>query len=189
LHIVGYFYCFGVIAMRRAFQEMAWYLLLLGVSIFTVSFWQTFSFAGVFQPVLFLCLLLAIFDFPQRAVALAAIGGVLLDMHSALPFGVFTTALLVSIAAVLFSQETFFKDRAVHIVVLHAAIATLLYFFVFFTIAWLAQLSGVVGAGVDLSFVQLLRDGLIQTGLHSALAVCVYVSTVAFGYRFMRAHV
>jgi hypothetical protein len=175
--------------MKRILREVIWVVCIVGLSIFTVSFWQGLPFGWVFQPILFFALLLTVFGFSERAIALAMVGGFLLDTHSALPFGVFTAACVFSLAAVFFSQETFFTERAIHTVMVHVFVGTVIFGILFFGISRIAQLAGVIGSSLDLTLVHVARIGLVEALVHMGLTAMVYSCTVLFRYRFIHATV
>ncbi len=171
--------------MKRVIQELAWVCGVLLFSSITVSLWFSLPLSWIVHPILFFSVILLLFGFPERALLLGGIGGVIIDLHSALPFGVMTSALLLSLSFVSFSQEMILKDRAIHTVVVHTIVATAVYHLLILLFIRVVQTIGAVSPDLNVAVWHLLRIGLLQAVIHAGLVSVVYASTVLFRHRFV----
>lgn len=172
--------------MKRFLIETGWILGCVLLGVFTISFWMTLEVSWAFQPLVFLPFLLVVCYAPDRALLSGAIFGIMLDLFSALPFGVFTISLLGSIAVVIVSQQKFFKAHAVHTVILHTVFATAMYHIFFGAFVRGFELLGFIPTASLPS----ISHGVFVTGVHTALygtgMLIVYGSSVIFQKRFIQ---
>ena len=129
----------------KKWYKFIFYFLLLGLMvIFQITFlgglnlfWANFNLvlAG-------LVVLVALADFNQ-ALVYAVLAGVMMDVYSSLPFGIFLAVLfiLAIILEILFLN--FFTNRSFYSLIIMGLIAVLIYHLLFFIISGLFYLTGV----------------------------------------------
>jgi flagellar biosynthesis protein FliQ len=172
--------------MSRFFSVLGWALLCIGICVVTISFWFTLPISWAFQPLLFLTILLVVLHVPERAIACAALSGVMLDLFSVLPFGVFTVSLVGSVTVVIFSQQTLLKGHAAHTVLIHTILASLLYHLLFGIGLHIAQALGSISEQSIPTVGRLFTVACVQTALYLCGVVLAYGSSVIFQKRFIQ---
>lgn len=79
---------------------------------------------------------------PRQALVYAAFTGYILDLYSALPFGVITISLLAMDNMYGMLRKRVFKNIALHAVFLNTSIAIIVYYSIFGLLLWLILQSG-----------------------------------------------
>lgn len=171
--------------MKRALTELAWFCVFFGIAIGTISFWFSLPFAWAFQPMVFVTTLLVVFGLVDRALLAAAVFGMLFDLFSALPFGIGLLSFMVSVLVVFFSQHTFFKEQAIHTIVIHTCFAVASFHVVFYVCTLIAQKTGFSGSDAIYPIGTAASIAGMQIILCVVSIVLVYLSTMVFRRRFI----
>lgn len=88
--------------------------------------------------------MIALFIQPRRATLFVVLSASVLELQSALPFGVQLSAVLIAYTCMRFAQERILKAEAVYAAVIHTAVWTLLFNICLVTAIVLLQLAGIV---------------------------------------------
>jgi len=116
------------------------------------------------------------------ALLLAGITGAILDLYSALPFGVFTTTLICAVVVMQFMQRRVLKNFALHAVVVNTIVALLLYHVVFVLCVTVFRRLQFVALSA-FSIAEYSTTALTHIGVQTvAIVICFYIAQLLLRY-------
>ncbi|HLD21526.1 MAG TPA: hypothetical protein VJB65_01385 [Patescibacteria group bacterium] len=143
--------------------------------------------ASIIQLNLFLIILFVIFRHIFRGIIMAIITGYYMDLHSALPFGIFLFAFFCSITLLLFFQNNIFKNRALHAIILNTSSATLIYYSVI-AISLLIVQHLYPERLPPIQWVHYSALTVVQIISHSILIVLCFIVITIFGQKYHKVY-
>src|SRR3989338_1256837 len=110
------------------------------------------------------------------------LAGILLDVFSALPFGVYTMALCASNVFTFFLFRRFFVNRSVHSLSILVTSGTIFFLSIFFTTAWFLHIIGWHQFSFTLG--EIFPRFVWQIPLHTLFAILIFLILRTFRKQF-----
>jgi len=172
--------------MNWFFRQLMWCVLFSAVAVMTISFWFTISFLWVFNPLIFVAIIVVLLGDISRAVLAAVIFGVLFDLFSALPFGIGLISFVATVVVIFFFQQTLFKQQAIHTMVIHTIIGTWVFHLLFWILCWSMQKIGLAGADITITPGHVAMVASVQSGVSVFCIIVIHSVRLLFQKVFIR---
>ncbi|MFH1426665.1 MAG: hypothetical protein ABIG66_04550 [Candidatus Kerfeldbacteria bacterium] len=160
--------------MRNYLIELWWVIALVLLAVIQISFISSSILLHYgMQAVLVAAIMVAAYERPMRALFIASIAAYIMDLNSALPFGIVLIATVGGVVLFLFLRQNVFKNRALHSLVIGMCAATIAYHLLFFMGVIFSQWSGTVELSAFQSL-EYIRFAGIQTLSHAVIGIILY---------------
>lgn len=171
--------------MKRILTIIMYILAVLITAILSIAFFGSSSFfARAINIPLVIGFAFIIFRYPYRGYLVLAVLLYIVDLHSALPFGMIFSAGLLAGWGIVFLQQNILKNLALYSVVIYTLIGTALYYLLLATMILCAQQLHVMPSGtVDWhAFTVTL---FMQMLVHSLLLLIIFLFVKFFHHRLL----
>ncbi|MBI2411058.1 MAG: hypothetical protein HYV32_04175 [Candidatus Kerfeldbacteria bacterium] len=171
--------------MKRMLTMSIWILTLLITAVLSIAFFGSSNFfARAINIPLVLGFSFIIFRYPYRGYVVLAVLFYIVDLHSALPFGMMLSAGLLAGWGIVFVQQNILKNFALYSVVLYTLIGTALYYLLLMVMILCAQQLHILQSGT-VDWHTFIVTAATQMVVHSVLLVTVFLFVKFFHHRLL----
>lgn len=172
--------------MNRFWKEFLWIVIVLLIYIIQAALFINSDILNqLINPILFIAILLGVFGFLDRAFFVAVFGGYLLDLYSALPFGIIISSFILSVTVIHLLRQKVFKNDALHAFFINGLIATIFFHVFFCGIVVVASAGNIVNIS-NFDWLNYLVVAAIQTVIHMVIMVVVILFESVLQKKFVR---
>lgn len=162
--------------MKTVFTIIAIILFFLVVFILSTTVFSSIPYVFEYVHIPLLVIMAFAITRHTRIALYGAVSlGYMMDLFSALPFGVFVSTYVIATLMLLFFQNRFFKNFALHAVVLNTGFAMLIYSLVFFAFVRFSN--------NDLLADQFFQIAFIQWCVHVCIMIVLFFLLKRFAMR------